>query len=372
MEMLFRIGISFLILSILIPSAHAIPPPQLLLPLLQSIAQFFGILIATMISYLVHLWQFLFQTLKQLPKMRKTLLSGTIIMLLLFSGFITFHAYQQKGEWEETLNKDRLATLAVLKEYENITDKSLLQRYVKANFEENETAAAETYFTRENTLTAEEFMELKKRGDPLVIDIRDEAGWKAGRIPNSIHSRLADFIREDWKTLLPEDKSRSIVLVCYSGTTGALTTEFLKEKGYHNSYFFKGGVFNAYKYQIPFNGTPYFMETLSQEVKFVHTEDSMRELRNSSRIHGIDVRPQVPNQKKVIDSTPFFRELRTSEEVNEFISGLEPNVTYYSICDSPITCYSARVMNYQLQQHSLKTQGLLDLSKVSEKSELIR
>ena len=73
-------------------------------------------------------------------------------------------------------------------------------------------------------LTPREANERVVAGEAVLVDVREESEWEAGRIPASIHVPLSQ-IRRRGSRGLPEDKE--IVLVCRSGARSALAAAML-------------------------------------------------------------------------------------------------------------------------------------------------
>ncbi|MFD2618001.1 rhodanese-like domain-containing protein [Terrilactibacillus laevilacticus] len=69
---------------------------------------------------------------------------------------------------------------------------------------------------------------LKNHEDVSVIDVRENEEVEMGKIPTSIHIRLAE-IPERYEEL---DRSKQHVVVCRSGRRSEMATEFLQEHGF--------------------------------------------------------------------------------------------------------------------------------------------
>ena len=82
-----------------------------------------------------------------------------------------------------------------------------------------------------------EAAQLLERGRAVALDVREQAEWDAGRMPEAIHlpmRRLAERAAE-----LPRD--RPIIVVCRSGNRSALVTRALVEAG-HSAHNLEGGM----------------------------------------------------------------------------------------------------------------------------------
>jgi rhodanese-related sulfurtransferase len=70
--------------------------------------------------------------------------------------------------------------------------------------------------------------ELLERGEVVVLDVRENLEWKAGRIPGALHIPLAQVPFRGRE--LPRDTT--IVTVCRSGHRSGLAARWLRRAGY--------------------------------------------------------------------------------------------------------------------------------------------
>lgn len=73
----------------------------------------------------------------------------------------------------------------------------------------------------------------------LVIDVREESEWKAGRIPGAIHLPRG-ILERDIEATVP-DKAAKLVLYCGGGYRSALAADSLRKMGYRNVFSMAGG-----------------------------------------------------------------------------------------------------------------------------------
>ncbi len=83
-------------------------------------------------------------------------------------------------------------------------------------------------FSRPNRVDATRAAELLERGEAVVLDVRENVEWKAGRIPGALHIPLAQVPFQGRK--LPRDTT--IVTVCRSGHRSGLAARWLRRAGY--------------------------------------------------------------------------------------------------------------------------------------------
>lgn len=67
-------------------------------------------------------------------------------------------------------------------------------------------------------------------GNTLVIDIRDEASFLAGHIPNAIQVSADEFQKLDQKLSLEQP----IIMCCYHGISSQRAAMLLKQQGFRN------------------------------------------------------------------------------------------------------------------------------------------
>jgi len=83
-------------------------------------------------------------------------------------------------------------------------------------------------FSRPHRVDATRAAELLERGQAVVLDVRENLEWKAGRIPGGLHVPLARVLARRHE--LPRDMT--IVTVCRSGHRSGLAARGLRHAGY--------------------------------------------------------------------------------------------------------------------------------------------
>lgn len=73
----------------------------------------------------------------------------------------------------------------------------------------------------------------------LIVDVREDSEWQAGRIPGAIHLGRG-VIERDIEQAVP-DKAAHLVLYCGGGFRSALAAENLQKMGYTKVYSMAGG-----------------------------------------------------------------------------------------------------------------------------------
>jgi rhodanese-related sulfurtransferase len=86
-------------------------------------------------------------------------------------------------------------------------------------------------FNRPHRVDAPRAAELLERGQAVVLDVRENVEWKAGRIPGALHVPLARVPARRHE--LPRDTT--ILTVCRSGHRSGLAARGLRHAGYRAS-----------------------------------------------------------------------------------------------------------------------------------------
>ena len=69
--------------------------------------------------------------------------------------------------------------------------------------------------------------------DPFVLTVRSATQYAIGHIPGAINIGLSGMFTDENLTKLPENKTRQIVVVCYTGHTASQATALLNINGYN-------------------------------------------------------------------------------------------------------------------------------------------
>lgn len=80
---------------------------------------------------------------------------------------------------------------------------------------------------------------IAEKDDFLLVDVREESEWAAGRAAGAIHLSKG-IIERDIETVVP-DKSKKMVLYCGGGYRSALVADNLQRIGYTNVLSLDGG-----------------------------------------------------------------------------------------------------------------------------------
>ncbi|HEX4869923.1 MAG TPA: thiosulfate sulfurtransferase GlpE [Moraxellaceae bacterium] len=81
---------------------------------------------------------------------------------------------------------------------------------------------------------------------PVVVDVRDERSFQAGRIPGAVHldgQSAADFVEQN-------DKLRPVLVCCYHGNSSQGAAAWLATRGFQEVYSLDGG-FEVWRWNHP-------------------------------------------------------------------------------------------------------------------------
>jgi rhodanese-related sulfurtransferase len=94
---------------------------------------------------------------------------------------------------------------------------------------------------RVRQFTIDEYRRRAEAGEPwILVDVREDLEWAAGRIPGAIHLGKG-VIERDIETTIAE-KAAPIVCYCGGGFRSALVCENLQRMGYTNAVSMDGGI----------------------------------------------------------------------------------------------------------------------------------
>lgn len=90
---------------------------------------------------------------------------------------------------------------------------------------------------------------------PVIVDVREDREWDAGRIPGSVHLGRG-VLERDVERRFP-DPTAELILVCGGGFRSALAARSLAEMGYTRVWSLAGGTRSWLDIEAPWDdGTP--------------------------------------------------------------------------------------------------------------------
>lgn len=334
--------LTFLILIVFFPLhlSLAIPPPDLIISTSQAVLTTIGLIVGAIII----LW-------KQITDYSTTLGKKQILLYVSLSFIILSLVYISSN----------FTTIQMIYWRHNVDTElgELWQKYEPVYSAQNENIARNKLLSAQHEITWTGFETVATGREYLVVDIREDYAFEAGRVPNSIHMRFGDLINGRWETLLPY-KDTPIFVVCYLGVTGTLAIDFLEKRGFTELYRPVEGIFYAKRTEpdFPLDGK---LATLSTKAV---TKSAMEEAVKE----GVDI-IDLRSPDHYSQSLPFvinyrnFRQFRTSENNKHFLDSLPKDEEYILICDSSISCYQADVMTLDLVTNNMRVRGVYDITQ---------
>jgi rhodanese-related sulfurtransferase len=96
---------------------------------------------------------------------------------------------------------------------------------------------------------AREAVQLINGEDAAVVDIRDQADYKAGHIINAKHIPPGRLAEEAGR--ISADKSKPVIVYCKNGMTSPEACARLKAQGFQRVYYLKGGIYGWLDESLP-------------------------------------------------------------------------------------------------------------------------
>lgn len=341
--------IAVAVVVFLYPSlAYAIPPPDLILSISQSVLSAVGVAIAGVIVALGSVRVY-FKNILITKVGRVGFYSGIFILLFLcISAGILYVNNVRLNAWRSTVDSE---IRAVWDEYAPIYEA------------QNEQEARNTLTSAATEVTWSEFESIVGDRDFVVVDIRDKHAYDAGHIDGSIHIRLADLIRGRWEELLPY-KNSPVFLVCYLGSTGAIAGDFLAKQGFSDLYQPKEGLRPTLvrDVSIPFVGSPNVPEidTLIQRISLETAETAVAE---GALVIDLRSPEQYKDSTVIKPDIRMFREFMTIPEIETFVTELDHTKSYVHLCNSDASCYQGEMLILDLLDQNMTTVGIYDTNR---------
>ncbi|MEZ4194775.1 MAG: rhodanese-like domain-containing protein [Candidatus Paceibacterota bacterium] len=252
----------------------------------------------------------------------------------------------QQASWQKTIDNE-IAEL--WNEYESLyTAESEIN--VRANS-----------LDRSHETTWSNFLKIVDGQDYLIVDIREGYGYEFGRVTDSIHIRFGDLINGDWQKLLSY-KDKPIYIVCYVGSTGALTVNFLESKGFSKLYQPDGGVMKAVKTEknYPFIGT-LDAPGVSGNTNLISEGVFYDSIKDGAKIVDMRAPAHYENNLGLDISYQHFREFMTTKAIKMFVDNLNSNDKYVMLCDSELSCYQGEMLHEDLKRKKIESVGIYQL-----------
>jgi rhodanese-related sulfurtransferase len=344
-RMLFVVGV----LIVLVPRAEvqAILPPDLIISTAQSLMSVFGLIIASVVLVIASVKNYLFILL---PTRRRQLLFLLVIIigisLLAWSLFVA-EEQRQLDQWQEGVDAEI---------------RGVWDQYKAAYSASDEKQARQSLTSSAQEITWNEFSEKVAGEEYLIVDIRDLYAYQVGYFEGSVHMRLADLLLGRWKEL-ESYKNKPVLLICFLGTTGAIAGDFLSAQGFTDLYIPRGGLHETLRREsTPFIGDTRFKH-FDEMIDRLSTKEAYLLVESGAKIIDLRSPDKYDEPTAIYPDISFFREFNSLPKIESFISSLDADTTYISLCNSDASCYQGEMFLHDLKAAGLHAGGTYDSSK---------
>ena len=320
--------------------ASALPPPDLVISVSQSILSALGMLAAMCVLALSSI-RIYFQQMfanRLLKWMFYIALAGVVLLVIFLA--ILYYNLQTERAFKASIEAE---LIEIWSTYEGVYDA------------EDEWLANATLTELDNAVGWDEFLSLADGGDYLILDIRDRVPFEQGTITGSQHSRFTDLVLGDWRKY-ESFKDTPILLVCYQGTTGVLASTFLESQGFSKVYRPEDGI--LHNRDFPIDGAIRIPRN-DKRVDELFTKDVI-DFKDEEDLYVIDLRSSSTADVGLPITEHYFRDRFTSEEIELYVSELPKDRTYAFVCNSEVSCYGAGIFYYDFERYDLPVSGILE------------
>lgn len=174
----------------------------------------------------------------------------------------------------------------------------------------------------------------------VLLDVREAYERRGYHLPNSTAYRYGDLANNIEPSI---SKDQKVVVICYSGIRGFLVANLLKQLGYEQTAFIRGGLEAWYADGIPAAGDYHDFTFLGD--KYERLSQPQAEL---TGLKAIDFRAQPDNGPRYSNAVAFSGELATSAQVQTFMESLD-QAEVLLVCETESECYDARMFAYNYE-----------------------
>lgn len=356
----------FFCLLLLYPQrAEAIPPPDLLISLWQSIMQVLGVFAAFFAAIFFGLSNYLFARFS-----KKQITGGIVAASLLLVGAVGGSYY---SEYEAPLSPPpvNIDTTNLNGEVLSIEDVIAQEPAPKYRVWKEELLVElidnlDTYRAKKGLLAlsytpSESYDPIKLhvllQSHPekfLLLDPREINEQRQFGLPNTTNHRYGDIANDILPTL---DPNKKIVVLCYSGIRGYVTTNLLKNMGIKNVAYVRGGLNHWLEADLPVEGTDVF-DFLGD----VYPELSLSDVRSATNYKLEFTHPNFYESYR-FGAENFYAELASTTETTKKIAELHDKGELILICKTTSECFDAVNFAYLFEQDGGKILGYYEIDE---------
>ncbi len=358
-DSMLRLFLGFTIAALLPWStAHALPPPDLIMTALQSVMQVFGALAAMVIVFALSAWQWM----QEYYRLHKKLVWGIGIMFILaFPVSVLLVSNYQQQQWKTQTKQTFLDAAQQAQQQirsqnseqavQNARQKVLSEmKKMQSSQSDTQTRVMDLDFS--GALNYQSFKTKLEEPGLQIIDVRSSVGFEKGHIAGSQNYPLPDLLFGGWREL---DPHQPVLIVCYAGSSGVVASHFLQSLNFKEVYFPAEGIYRFQHQLADFNFQGIYFDPY---VSIPQTELNRSSL--PSAAITIDFRSTedlasdpIGNDLVINPDMAFYQ----TDRLQRWLESSDPQIPYVLVCDSPITCYNSAVMTYRLQQTGRQVLG---------------
>lgn len=350
--------ILFLLSLFFVPTAYAIPPPDIVINLFQAVAQGLGIVLASVCVF----W---FSAKDQVTLWRKVYpkkfwfgcISAVVVILSIVFWYVLDlpKAQQDASEYlsiEQVIALEENTRLQGWK-FDLLQDmRNNISAYRKdLNLPQIPYPVLKSYAPQAL------FTKLEKEPNSIIFfDVREENEWKQfGLNGKTIHHRYGDLVND----ILPDvSKDAPLVVLCYSGIRGYLSASILAHHGFKNVSYIQGGLGEWHKKRLPFYGSQnfVFLKDSSPDLFVTNIEDLEGEILSFSEY-------TQEHAENLPEKTNFFDiETMSFDQIQKKLEQIPPQSEVSIVCYSESSCFDAVNILYLLRPQKIQLKAIYNPS----------
>lgn len=356
--------LSILSLS-LFAQVQAIPPPEIILGIGQSLAQVIGITVATLIGGFFALHDFFRHQWEKIrtrfparfgentrPPHKPLVRSWSILIGCLFlvgvSSFFLFFGPNDRPvilpHTNQIISIEDVINQEPQKWYRDWKQDLLVE--MKTNLDLYRASKGFTMGTYSDivSFTPQQLYDLQGLGDQkiLLLDVREENERQLFGIEGSMSHRYGDLVNN----IFPDvEKTQKIIVLCYSGVRGYISASILAQHGFSDVGYIRGGLNRWEKDSFSIYGSKNF-KFLSQKYEALTVAET--EYFSGTRIDVSE--PHEFNENRFTNVVHFSAEMMTTQDINERIKSI-PQEPVMIICGSDSSCFDGVNLAYLLEKN---------------------
>lgn len=337
-------------------SVHAIPPPDVVISLWQTLLQFFGMAAA----FIATAWFAFRQTLNNYGITWKHITTGIVGLVCISGGLIWYSDSPQTAQAKILPQGEMLTIEQVIQREPSVyirnwkfeTSREMMEEVIQARQQKGlQTRPLQTIPSFSPKALAAHISQNTQQ--IYLLDTREAFERTQFNIGYQEAIRYADLIYDEVPKTLPKDKT--IVVLCHSGIRGYFAANFLKQAGYNNVAFLQGGLASWEEAKLPVNG--------DKNYSFQPTKLDKLNKAQVEQAQAVNI--QLDTQGKDLTLNSLVRlplELSTSEQINQALEAAKDKPIVLA-CQSYSGCFHTGNLAHLLKERGHdKLMGAYDAS----------